>query len=65
MPNYIISLYKDTVWKNICLVQLRDINEQAVINSLDSNLRFCIAHIFKECNCHSIKKGVFLAFQIH
>ena len=34
LPNYIISLYKATVWKNRGLAQLRDINEQAVINSL-------------------------------
>ena len=37
--NY-ISLYKDTVWKNRGLTQLRDINEQAVINSLDSIFTF-------------------------
>ena len=48
LPNYIISLYKDPVWKNRSLAQLRDINEQAVINSLDSNLRFYITHILKE-----------------
>ena len=48
LPNYIISLYKDTVCKNRRLAQLRDINEQAVINSLDSNLRFYITHILKE-----------------
>ena len=30
LPNY-ISLYKDTVWKNRRLAQLKDINEQAVI----------------------------------
>ena len=48
LPNYIISLYKDAVWKNRRLAQLRDINEQAVINSLDSTLRFYIKHILKE-----------------
>ena len=53
--NYIISLYKGTVWKNRRLTQLRDINEQAVINSLDTNLRFYITHILKEWNCHSVK----------
>ena len=48
LPDYIISLYNDTVWKNRRLAQLRDINEQAVINSLDSNLRFNITHILNE-----------------
>ena len=48
LPDYIISLYKDIVWKNRGLAQLRDINEQAVINRLDSNLRFNITHILKE-----------------
>ena len=49
LPNY-ISLYQDTVWKNWRLAQLRDTNEQAVINSLDSNLHFYITHrpILKE-----------------
>ena len=47
LPNYIISLYKTTVWKNRGLAQLRDINEQAVINSLDSTLRFYIKHILR------------------
>ena len=37
LPNYITSLYKATVWENRSLAQLRDINEQAVINSLDSS----------------------------
>ena len=32
LPNYTISLYKDTVWKNRRLAQLRDIKEQAVMN---------------------------------
>ena len=48
LPNYIISLYKATVWKNRSLAQLREVNEQAVINSLDSTLRFYITHILKE-----------------
>ena len=48
LPNYIITLYKYTVWKNRGPAQLRDINEQAVINSFDSNLRFYITHILKE-----------------
>ena len=48
LPNYIISLYKATVWKNRGLAQLREVNEQAVINSLDSTLRFYITHILKE-----------------
>ena len=48
LPNYIISLYKATVWKNRGLAQLRDINEQAVINSLDSTLHFYRTHILKE-----------------
>ena len=48
LSNYIISLYKAAVWKNRGLAQLRDINEQAVINSLDSTLRFYIKHILKE-----------------
>ena len=48
LPNYIISLYKVTVWKNRGLAQLRDINEQAVINGLDSTLRFYITYILKE-----------------
>ena len=47
LPNY-ISLYKDTVWKNRSQAHLRDINEEAVLNSLDSNLRFYITHILKE-----------------
>ena len=47
LPNY-ISLYKATVWKNRGLPQLREVNEQAVINSLDSTLRFYITHILKE-----------------
>ena len=47
LPNYIISLYKAAVWKNRGLAQLRDINEQAVINSLDSALPFYIKHILK------------------
>ena len=55
VPNYIISLYKDTGKKNRRLAQLRDINEQAVRNSLDSNLRFYITHILKVLNCHSFK----------
>ena len=46
VPNYyIMSLYKDTVWKNRRLAQLRDVNEQAVINSLDSILCFYITYI--------------------
>ena len=48
LPNIIISLYKATVWKNRGLAQLREVNEQAVINSLDSTLRFYITHILKE-----------------
>ena len=48
LPNYIISVYKATVWKNRGLAQLREVNEQAVINSLDSTLRFYITHILKE-----------------
>ena len=48
LPNYIISLYKATVWKNRSLAQLREVNEQAVINSLDPTLRFYITHILKE-----------------
>ena len=47
LPNYIISLYKAAVWKSRRLAQFRDINEQAVINSLDSTLRFYIKHILK------------------
>ena len=42
-------------WKNRGLAQLRDINEQAVINSPDSTLRFYITHILKEWNCRSVK----------
>ena len=48
VPNYIIRLYHSTVWKNRRLAKLRDINEQAVINSLYLNLRFYIIHILKE-----------------
>ena len=48
LPNYIISIYKATVWRNRGMAQLRDINEQAVINSLDSDLRFYIKHILRE-----------------
>ena len=42
VPNYIISLCKDIVWINRRLAQLRDISEQAVMNSLDSSLRFYV-----------------------
>ena len=48
VPNYIISLDKDTSWKNRCLVESKDrkMNEQALINNLESNLRFYIKHIY-------------------
>ena len=50
VPNNLTRLYKNTVYKNRSLVihVLRDINEQVVINSLDSSLRFYINHIVKE-----------------
>ena len=44
MPNYIISLYKDTIWKNRRSSFSRKINDESVIKSIDYNI-FYVNHI--------------------
>ena len=45
MPNYIISLYKDTIWKNRRASFSRKINNETVMKSIDYNRRFYVNHI--------------------
>ena len=45
MPNYIISLYKDTIWKNRRASFSRQINDKTVMKSIDYNIRFYVNHI--------------------
>ena len=45
MPNYIISLYKDTIWKNRRASFSRKINDETVMKSIDYNIRFYVNHI--------------------
>ena len=47
LQNNVISNYKDIILKNRKLAQRLDvkINEQAIINSLNCNIRFYINHI--------------------
>ena len=40
MPNYIISLYKDTIWKTRRASFSRKINDETVMKSIDYNIRF-------------------------
>ena len=49
LQNNVISNYKDIILKNRKLAQWHDvkINEQAIINSLNYNIRFYINHIAK------------------
>ena len=49
IQNNVISNYKDIILKNRKLAQQHDvkINEQAIINSLNYNIRFYINHIAK------------------
>ena len=49
LQNNVISNYKDIILKNRKLAQRYDvkINEQAIINSLNYNIRFYINHIAK------------------
>ena len=49
LQNNVISNCKDIILKNRKLAQLHDvkINEQAIINSLNYNIRFYINHIAK------------------
>ena len=45
MPNYIISLYKDTIWKNRRASFSRKINDETVMKSTDYNIKFYVNHI--------------------
>ena len=49
LQNNVVSNYKDIILKNRKLAQWHDvkINEQAIINSLNYNIRFYINHIAK------------------
>ena len=48
MPNYIVNLYKDPDWKNIYVAFRRTTNEEAVMNCIDSNIRFYVNHIIRK-----------------
>ena len=45
MSNYVISLYKDTIWKNRRASFSRKINDETVMKSIDYNIRFYVNHI--------------------
>ena len=45
MANYIISLYKDTIWKTRRASFSRKINDETVMKSIDYNIRFYVNHI--------------------
>ena len=45
MPNYIISLYKETIWKNRRASFSIKINDEIVMQSIDYNIRFYVNHI--------------------
>ena len=45
MPNYIISLYKETIWKNRRASFSIKINDKIVMQSIDYNIRFYVNHI--------------------
>ena len=45
MANYIISLYKETIWKNRRASFSIKINDEIVMQSIDYNIRFYVNHI--------------------
>ena len=45
MPNYSISLYEDTIWKNRRASFSRKINDETVMKSTDYNIRFYVNHM--------------------
>ena len=47
MPSYIISQYKDTVWKKQMWGIFMGIDYKTVTNSIDFKIRFYVYHIFR------------------
>ena len=45
--NYFISIYKDIIWKNRNIAQLRDVSEVPIYNTLEDSASFYIKFIFK------------------
>ena len=45
MPNYIISLCKDTIWTTRRASFSRKINDETVMESIDYNIGFYVNHI--------------------
>ena len=45
--NYFISIYKDIIWKNRNIAQLRDVSEAPIYNTLEDSASFYIKFIFK------------------
>ena len=48
MSNYIISLYKDTMWKNRRASFSRKINDETVMKISDYHIRFYVNHIIEK-----------------